>query len=247
MKAVFLGTNGWFDTDTGHTVSCFVETAEEYIIFDAGFGLADFNKHADGSKPAHLFISHLHLDHICGLHLLETLNLQQGITIYYPKKMKKYLDLFYRHPFTASPKELVLKIKLVALEEGRHDAPCKFTCRQLKHIDSTFGYRMEIEGKIISYCSDTAICRNDLLLAKNADLLIHESSFVEKKKKNIWGHSSPEEAAELAKKAGARKLVLTHFAANSFINMGMRQAAENKAKTIFADTVAAKDGLEMAV
>ena len=36
MQVTFLGTNGWFDTSAGNTVSVLVRAEEYDIIFDAG-------------------------------------------------------------------------------------------------------------------------------------------------------------------------------------------------------------------
>ena len=36
MKIHFLGTNGWFDTRLGNTLSVLLDTAKAYIVFDAG-------------------------------------------------------------------------------------------------------------------------------------------------------------------------------------------------------------------
>jgi len=246
MKLIFLGTNGWYDTGTGNTPSAFIETEKEYVVLDAGYGVYKINDYIDGSKPAYMFISHMHLDHICGLHTLIKLKFKQGLTIFYPKKMKKYMEMFVAHPFTAAPKDLFYKTKLVPLDEGGHAAPFEFTCRQLEHIDATYGYRMNLEGKIVAYCSDTAICKNDLLLAKNSDLLIHECSFTHKKQ-SAWGHTSPEEAGELAQEAKTKRLILTHFSGNGFINMAMRKKAEKTAKKYFQNSIAAEDGMEIEI
>jgi ribonuclease BN (tRNA processing enzyme) len=36
MKIIFLGTNGWYDTKTGNTVSILIVTKEHNIVLDAG-------------------------------------------------------------------------------------------------------------------------------------------------------------------------------------------------------------------
>jgi ribonuclease BN (tRNA processing enzyme) len=36
MKIIFLGTNGWYDTKTGNTVSTLIVTKEHNIVLDAG-------------------------------------------------------------------------------------------------------------------------------------------------------------------------------------------------------------------
>ena len=39
MKIIFLGTNGWYDTNTGNTICVLVKDPRYHIIFDAGNGL----------------------------------------------------------------------------------------------------------------------------------------------------------------------------------------------------------------
>lgn len=68
MKIVFLGTNGWYDTATGNTICIFAETDDYIIILDAGNGLYKLNKYSGIKKPAYIFLSHFHLDHLIGFH-----------------------------------------------------------------------------------------------------------------------------------------------------------------------------------
>ena len=70
-------------------------------------------------------------------------------------------------------------------------------------------------GRKIVYTGDTRPTRNLIKFAKNADLLIHETTLddelLERAQKE--GHSTPSGAAETAKKANAKWLVLTHTSA----------------------------------
>ncbi|MFQ5675520.1 MAG: ribonuclease Z, partial [bacterium] len=52
-------------------------------------------------------------------------------------------------------------------------------------------------------------------LAQNADLLIHEATFDESRSENAEesGHTTIPQAAEVARQAGAKKLLLTHISA----------------------------------
>jgi hypothetical protein len=62
-----------------------------------------------------------------------------------------------------------IKLEIRELPEGVHRIPFRVTCKQLLHVDSCFGYRIELDGKVLTYCTDTGICNNSLLLTKNAD------------------------------------------------------------------------------
>ena len=70
-----------------------------------------------------------------------------------------------------------------------------------------------IPGRIISYCTDTRPCDASLELAMNSDLLIHESTFSDEfhQRARDTFHSTAREAAEIARRAGARCLALYHI------------------------------------
>jgi len=242
MKLTFLGTNGWFDSATGNTPSAVLETDNYNIIFDAGFGLAKADSCLNPDKPTFLFLSHFHIDHICGLHALPKLNFKQPLTVFGRKDLKKMFKTIINHPYGAPLSYLNYKVNLVPLKEGDYKLPFSFSCKQLKHTDTALGYRLNIDGKIIVYCSDTAICENDSLLAQDADLLIHECAFVPGEVSD-WGHSNPEEVAAMAKKANVKRLALTHFGAARYSSLEIRKNAEAVAKAIFPNTIAATDGL----
>ncbi len=70
-------------------------------------------------------------------------------------------------------------------------------------------------GRKIVYTGDTKPTKNLVKFAKNADLLIHETTFDDELSERAQeeGHSTPSGAAETAKKAKAERLVLTHLSA----------------------------------
>jgi ribonuclease BN (tRNA processing enzyme) len=148
-------------------------------------------------------------------------------------------------PFTSPLKQLPVKVSIRELTEGVHRIPFRLTCRKLLHADPCFGYRIELEGKAITYCTDTGICENSLLLAKNADVLIHDCAENSKQRTPKWPHAIPSEAAELAKRAKVNQLVLFHFSAATYRSIADRQEAEADARTIFKNTVAAMDGMQL--
>ncbi|MEK6889244.1 MAG: ribonuclease Z [Nanoarchaeota archaeon] len=96
------------------------------------------------------------------------------------------------------------------------------------------------KGKKISIILDTAFTNNAVKIAKNADLLISESSFAssELKKARESKHLTASDAATIAKKAKVKQLILTHISQRYENNP---QILENEAKKIFKNIKMAKD------
>ncbi|MFA6079788.1 MAG: ribonuclease Z [Candidatus Omnitrophota bacterium] len=244
MKVTFLGTNGWYDTATGNTSSVLVETPERYIVFDAGSGFRKVKDAVTPGKEVFLFISHLHLDHLFGLHTLPLFRLPKGIDIYVPKASCKLLRGFLKRPFTSPPLQLNTKLRFHALNEST-PLPFDFEMRKLRHSVPCYGYRIASHGKTLTYCTDTGDCRNLRRLAAQADLLITECAMAPGDKSLNLFHLTPEAAAGAALCAGARKLALFHFDPGKYPTFGLRKKAETAARNIFNNTIAANDGTEI--
>jgi ribonuclease BN (tRNA processing enzyme) len=246
MKIVFLGTNGWYDTKTGNTICTLIETNNEYLILDAGNGIYKIDKYIKKDKPIYLFLSHFHMEHITGLHMLTKFNFQQGMTIYGPKGTEEVLKYVINKPFTVPFDKLSTKVKLVDIESGKNPRP-EFLEKKLllKHSDRCLGYRFNLENKMVSYCTDTGSSDNLYKLAEKADLLITECALKSGEFNEKWGHLNPEVAANVAKKSKAKKLVLTHFDANAYKTLKERKQAEDSAKKIFKNTSSAYDRMNI--
>lgn len=94
-------------------------------------------------------------------------------------------------------------------------------------------------GKKIAFISDTAYCKAAVDLAKDADLVVCESTYLaelEDKAKDYL-HLTSKQAADIAKKAKAKRLVLTHF------SQRYRTVKEmvDEAKAVFDDSSCAED------
>lgn len=246
MKIIFLGTNGWYDTKTGNTVSVFIKTKKEYIILDAGNGFYKIDEYIESEKPIYLFLSHFHFDHIAGLHILNKFNFRQGIKIYGPAGLKKAISTFIKQPYSMPLKNLKTKITFHELDK-KVKLPFKFEFRKLFHTSLCYGYKFYLENKIISYCTDTGLCANLYFLAKNSDVLITECSYKSGQEVKNWPHLNPEKAASVAKKSNVKKLYLAHFDSSIYKNITDRKKAEIAAKKIFRNTVASTDNLTISL
>lgn len=99
------------------------------------------------------------------------------------------------------------------------------------------------KGKVIAYVVDTLPCKNAVALAKDADLLIAESSYLSnlEEKAEQYKHMTAKQAAQIAHEAGVKKLVLTHFSQRYKAIDEIRE----EASAIFPQVVCAEDFLQI--
>lgn len=99
-------------------------------------------------------------------------------------------------------------------------------------------------GRRLVITGDTRPCDATIEVARDADLLIHEATFADEEASRAveTGHSTAREAAEVAKRAGARRLVLTHISARYSRDA---HELEREAKQVFSKTSIARDGTEI--
>lgn len=239
MKIYFLGTNGWYTTSTGDTPCILIDSSEGYVIFDAGNGIYKIDQYINKNKPISLFISHFHLDHVSGFHTFSKFECSQGIDIYIAKGRKKDFETLVNPPYTT----LKVPIRLHEIEEGKNNIGFPVEVFKMRHAYENHAFRVILEGKTVAYSGDTGICPNSKKLAQDADLLIHECSYIKAPKNESWGHVDPVLAANLAREANVKKLILTHFDAQKYNNLEKRERAEKEAKKIFPNALAARDGI----
>ncbi|MEN0065810.1 MAG: ribonuclease Z [Myxococcota bacterium] len=100
-------------------------------------------------------------------------------------------------------------------------------------------------GQAVAFVMDTAPCPAAEELAQGVDLLICESTYLRDHHREAHerGHMTAFDAATIAKRAGARKLVLSHFSRR----YPRVEAFVAEAEPVFADVVAARDGLRVPV
>mgnify|MGYP001619258744 CR=1 FL=1 len=246
IETIFLGTNGWYDTKTGNTVCVLLKTAREYIIFDAGNGFYKIDNYIKDNKPVYLFLSHYHLDHVIGLHVLNKFHFSQGLNVYGPPGLRMLFKKVINKPYTIPITDLPTKLRLHEISGGTI-LPKGMSYAPLKHSELCYGYRFCSGGKIVAYCTDTGTCDNLFLLARNTDLLIAECSFKKGLKNEAWGHLNPESAANVAKKSGTRSLALVHFDAGLYLDSKDRVEAGKQARKIFKHTFVSRDNLKVRV
>ncbi len=95
------------------------------------------------------------------------------------------------------------------------------------------------KGDSFAVVLDTRPCKGALHIARDANLLLCESTYLDSEKELAKSHNhlTAKEAAQLAHDAGAKELILTHFSAR-YLDL---RPFENEAREIFPNTFAADD------
>ena len=103
-----------------------------------------------------------------------------------------------------------------------------------------------IQGRKVVYACDTVYCQNAIQLAQNADVLVHEATYAGEDLELAvrGGHSTATQAAQVALKAGAKNLIMTHFSPR-YEGAGVEgpgmERLQNEARQIFANSYIAHD------
>ncbi|MFB3765499.1 MAG: ribonuclease Z [Methanotrichaceae archaeon] len=297
LNVIFLGTAGSLPTPDRNTSSVLVNREGEMVLFDCGEGTQRQMMRARTGmmRLSHIFLTHLHADHILGVPgLLETMAFQgreQPLTIAGPINTIRLIEAFSTICYFAGDFE----VRAMELEPGdvvRMDG-CQVEAIETKHSVPSLGYclkedprlgrfnreaalalgvpagplfgrlqhghAVEIDGKTILpdqvmgqprpgrkivYTGDTRPCKSVELASNNADLLIHDGALAEDMAD--WAretrHSTAGEAAQLAKRASVRKLVLTHISSRYSENVSPLLA---DARRFFENTIIADDLMEI--
>jgi ribonuclease BN (tRNA processing enzyme) len=115
-------------------------------------------------------------------------------------------------------------------------------CRT-RHYIAAFAVRAERNGASVTYSADTAPCDAVVELARNTSVFLCEAALGLDSEEGERGHCSAYEAGEMAHRAGADRLVLTHYQA-MFVVEDLVAEAE---RVFRGPIVAAQDGVEIAL
>ncbi|MBN1131496.1 MAG: ribonuclease Z [Bacteroidales bacterium] len=294
FEVIILGSSSALPTSERFPAAHLLIVNERFFLIDCGEGtqiqLRRFR--LNPSRISHIFITHLHGDHVFGLFgLLSSLGLmgrQREIHLYGPEGLQVLLQDHLRY-FGPLPYAIIFHVP----EEGRdylyEDDKLAVTAIPLAHRTTTFGFlfrekpkplnikKEEIEkldlsiadivkikngadyhlpdGTVIpnsaltlppfhprsyAYISDTAFLPSIVDKIRHVDLLYHEATFSEEDldlARENW-HSTARQAAEIARHAGAGKLLIGHFSSRyKSVETLLEEAGE-----IFPNTVAVSDG-----
>lgn len=258
MDVTLLGTLGWMPRGARETTCFAVRSREVLFLFDAGTGLRRLldTEHAsllDGVGETHLFLSHYHLDHVCGLAYLSGVLPEREVIIHAPDEALTGVDPhaaiagLIRRPYNpadlAGMKHVIVEPASAENEVAGHT----IRLRPQQHTDTSVSFRL---GDELVIATDTPADPAAVAFADGAELWLHEAWYLnddagapsapESLRPGYAAHSEATAVARLAAAAGVGRLVLVHL--NPLAGEDSHLALRDAARGIFPRTDVVPDG-----
>ena len=203
----------------------------DHVLCDLGTGARSFGQHVLAEKgPAasntfHVFISHLHWDHIMGFPYLPQAYLPGNRIVIYGchDAIEKAFRLQHSAPcFPVEFDRLAAAVEFVKLEPGKRHrlAGLEVTPKLQLHGGDSYGYRFENGGKVVVYSTDSEHKTEDarstrevVEFFRDADLVIFDAMYSLADSVSVkadWGHSSNIVGVELCQLARVKHLCMFH-------------------------------------
>ncbi|HVN87091.1 MAG TPA: MBL fold metallo-hydrolase [Candidatus Binatia bacterium] len=254
----------------GGNSSCVeIGVGEQTLIFDAGTGIIGLGRdlvRRPGEPSAHIFLSHLHHDHIEGLRFFAPVYSPEWRCHVYgngsgPKALERLLArTMTPHLFPVALSQLPAKLSIRELHERER---LRFDGGHPLIVHSRFSrahpkvgvtmYRVSCGGRSVVYATDVEAPKGGhedvVAFARGADLLIHDAQYTDEEyygghlNKAGWGHSTVRMAAEAARDAQVKQLILYHHDPEH--SDGLVRRLETLARSIFPRSRAAWEGMEV--
>jgi phosphoribosyl 1,2-cyclic phosphodiesterase len=223
------------DTVThGGNTSCveIVAGGEAALVLDAGTGIRALGLDLvrRGARQIHVFLTHLHLDHLEGLRFFAPLwDANVTLEVWGPRSPVSSLRERILRAF--SPPLFPLDFRDVPARVTFHDLPVEpwqangvsLSADLVLHPGPTVGFRLETGGSSLTYLPDHEPALAGIearspdwisggALAAGADYVLHDAQYLDEEygARIGWGHSSVEDAVAFCRGVGARRLVLFH-------------------------------------
>lgn len=215
MRLTVFGNNATCPEADGACACYLLEAAGKKILLDLGdASLAKLQQKIDLAEIDLILISHWHFDHMgdlfCAKYQLET-RAANG---------EAMRPILLAGP--AAPPWAMAELgsggvfEFCPLEAGRETTlqGVKVQPFALPHLIESYGLRLRAEGKTFAYSGDTGATDEVQALARGADLFLCEASLRNEQTAEQGHHLCAGMAGRFAARAGARRLVLTHYPAS---------------------------------
>jgi ribonuclease BN (tRNA processing enzyme) len=269
----------------GGNTSCVAleSTGHQPIVFDLGTGLREYGdmvtegfsadllaNHLTSPYRATVLLTHLHWDHIIGLPFFTPVFRPDAlIDVHGPRQehgslAEVFAGVMKPPYFPITPEQLGGTLNFLDTDtEDFAVNGAKVRSRWVRHTDPTLGYRVEQEGRTVTYISDHGpgcvesdpddFVPDDVLeLCDGADVLIHDAQHTthEYEAKRHFGHSTIEYAVHVAQEAGVETLALFHHCpshSDTAIDEILDHAREFSSEIDGPEVIAAHEGMHLDV
>jgi len=216
----------------GHSSCVQIDTGgPDYVVCDMGSGLRPFgqaamSQRAGKAQTFHIFMSHLHWDHIMGLPFFVPAFIPGNRVIIYGSHRELEMALRRQQEPPSFPVGFDTifdgRIEFRHLEPGvpQQVAGMSVTTMLQRHTGDSYGYRFESQGKVLVYTTDSehpladpAHTERFVHFFRDADLVIFDAMYSLADAisfKADWGHSSNVVGVELCQMANVHHLCMTH-------------------------------------
>ncbi|MGZ0147973.1 MBL fold metallo-hydrolase [Kribbella sp. WER1] len=215
MKLTVIGCSGSVPGPDSAASSYLVTADGFHLVLDLGSGaLGSLQRHLAVPEIGAIALSHLHPDHcmdLCGLYVAA--RYAPGapiprIPVFGPAGAAERMALAYDLPLDPGMRE---ELEFHTWQEVQRIGPFTVRTAPMVHPVPAYAIRVEYGNKSLVYTGDTG--PNDALveLARGADVLLSEAALQDDDPDNPADlHLTPADAGEHAKKAGVKRLVITH-------------------------------------
>ncbi|HVA34347.1 MAG TPA: MBL fold metallo-hydrolase [Candidatus Baltobacteraceae bacterium] len=234
--------------------SYLLRTREASVLVDLGSGaLGNLHLAIDYPQLDAVVITHMHADHFLDLiplryalkygPLLRDLRLPLWLPPGGSKMLRTICNAFAPEG-TSDFLDEVFEVREFDPSRQLDIGDLKLTFCKTRHYIDTYAVRAERDHSSVVYSSDTAPCDEVVELARNCSLFLCEATLGLGTENGCdRGHLSAEEAGDMAQRAGAHRLVLTHYS-STYAHDELMEAAVSRFKGRIS---IADDGVELSV
>ena len=245
-QLVFYGTSGWFETSQGATSCVGLHLDECVILFDLGTGLSRLPPESVRGRPLIVVLSHLHLDHSYGLHILPRLK-PSSLTLLTHRALAPHLKRLLAWPFTKPAEGLGYPVQILGLKNERLSrGSLEIDIQALEHNTPVIGASVHTPDACVTYCVDTVMCHGLESLTRAPGTLILETAPPPDVATN-GHHLTLDQQRVLLTNTRADRVVLTHFGATKFPSAESRARQRQALEGSHSNLLIAHDGLELDV